>query len=132
MPDQDYRWLSDQKWRTRNDACFTQVRPVSAHTLRVYATIGLDPLPGQIEVLDLASLSVLVRKAATEADKDGLLQTSKSDAMPEADKTAAEPQAVASTAATGAALASVSPAAANEQSKLAAASAESERSHVPH
>jgi hypothetical protein len=22
MPDQDYRWLSDQKWRTRNDALF--------------------------------------------------------------------------------------------------------------
>jgi hypothetical protein len=22
MPDQDYRWLSDQKWRTRNDAIF--------------------------------------------------------------------------------------------------------------
>jgi hypothetical protein len=22
MPDQDYTWLSDQKWRTRNDALF--------------------------------------------------------------------------------------------------------------
>jgi hypothetical protein len=22
MPDQDYSWLSDQKWRTRNDAIF--------------------------------------------------------------------------------------------------------------
>jgi hypothetical protein len=22
MPDQDYKWLSDQKWRTENDALF--------------------------------------------------------------------------------------------------------------
>jgi len=25
MPDQDYKWLSDEAWRTRNDALF--VRP---------------------------------------------------------------------------------------------------------
>ena len=24
MPDQDYRWLSDRKWRTRNDALFVR------------------------------------------------------------------------------------------------------------
>jgi hypothetical protein len=24
MPDQDYRWLADEAWRTRNDALFAQ------------------------------------------------------------------------------------------------------------
>jgi len=30
MPDQDYKWLSDKKWRARNDAIFRgKVNPSS-------------------------------------------------------------------------------------------------------
>ena len=40
---------------------------------RLYATIGVDPMPENVEVLDLASLSKIIVTAAEEADKDNLL-----------------------------------------------------------
>ena len=40
---------------------------------RLYATIGVDPMPESVEVLDLASLSKVLQTAMAEADKDNLL-----------------------------------------------------------
>lgn len=115
-----------EKVSAQVSAVFSDVRRYQAYADmqaalgRLYATIGLDPLPGRNDVLDLASLSQSVRAAMAEADKEGLLRTSKSDPVPESkpeqSAAATEPRAT-----TGAAPAGQAP-------KLAHADP---RSHIP-
>jgi hypothetical protein len=95
---------------------------------RLYATIGVDPMPEQVEVLDLASLSQIIKVAAEEAQKDGLLGVATDDATvevtaPADDKPAADqPKKLADTA----------PPPAIEAPKVAERRAAVVQTHIPH